>query len=240
MGWRFFEMGLNSGGDGRRGWSAVERHTRIQDYAETGMRCQDVELFVKALYMRQIGRITAPSFHKGIDLVMAWVNRAYGHLRMGKRLLVSNCDWMALPSEMPEYWRRAFDSMGALRGLVPFDGEKDGQRGRTPEVTYRQARKGVERTVRVGGAWSLGRLLMEPLFYNPLLAGWWGAAALEEASVDLSHRLAKEEVQTVATVHTATQAGLRGSLRSRQAMGSVWRHPRLPSCELRRPAAVVG
>ena len=32
---------------------------------------------------------------------MAWINRTYGHLRMGKRILVSSCDWMQLPAEMP-------------------------------------------------------------------------------------------------------------------------------------------
>jgi hypothetical protein len=74
------------------------------------MRCQDVELFVKSLYMRQVGRLVAPSTHRGIDLVMAWINRAYGH---------------------------------------------------------REARHGRRRTVRVGGEWSVGRVLMEPLFYNP-------------------------------------------------------------------------
>ena len=30
MGWRFFEMGVNGGGEGQRGRSAVERHTLIQ------------------------------------------------------------------------------------------------------------------------------------------------------------------------------------------------------------------
>ena len=82
LGWRFFEMGGNGGGEGQRSRSAVERHTLIQDYAETGMRCQDLELFVKALYMRQVGRITAPSTHRGVDLVMAWIHRSYGHLRI--------------------------------------------------------------------------------------------------------------------------------------------------------------
>ena len=81
------------------------------------MRCQDVEIFVKSLYMRQIGRLATPSTHQGVDLVMAWVNRTYGHLRMGKRLLVSNCDWLRLPTEMPQYWRNALKSMGTLRGL---------------------------------------------------------------------------------------------------------------------------
>ena len=49
--------------------------------------------------------------------------------------------------------------------------------------------------MRVGGEWSLGRILMEPLFYNPHLAGWWGAAVLDASSGDLSQRLANEDTQ---------------------------------------------
>ena len=41
------------------------------------------------------------------DLVMSWVNKAYGHLRMGRRLLHSSCDFLALPHETPDHWRLA-------------------------------------------------------------------------------------------------------------------------------------
>jgi ribonuclease HI len=194
-GWRFFEMALQDGGMTKRGRAAIERHTLIQDYAESGMRCQDVELFVKSLYMRQVGRLVAPSTHRGIDLVMAWINRAYGHLRMGKRLLISSCDWLKLPEETPQYWRYALKSMGALRGLVPRDSEPDGQRGFTPEVTYREARHGRRRTVRVGGEWSVGRVLMEPLFYNPHLSGWWGACVLDSTTEELEHRIQRPKIR---------------------------------------------
>ena len=116
-GWHFFEMAMQGGDMTHKGRAAIERHTLIQDYAEGGMRCQDVEIFVKSLYMRQVGRLATPSTHQGVDLVMAWINRAYGHLRMGRRLLISNCDWLRLPAEMPQYWRNALKSMGTLRGL---------------------------------------------------------------------------------------------------------------------------
>ena len=194
MGWRFFEAPLHAIDMSGRGQARVERLTLIQDYPESGVRCQDVELFAKALYMRQVGRLATPSSHRGVDLVMAWVNRAYGHLRMGRRLLISSCDWLMLPDEMPMYWRLALKNMGQLRGLVPWDGTHDGQQGRTPEVTYRSAREGVARTVRVGGEWSLGRVLMEPLFYNPHLSGWWGAAVLDEAEWVLNDRVARAKV----------------------------------------------
>ena len=86
--------------------------------------------------------------------------------------------FLNLPETMPAYWRIALKTHGTLRGLVPYDGEDAAQKDHTPEVTYRQARAGVPRTVRVGGLWSIGRVLMEPLFYNPHLSGWWGAAVL--------------------------------------------------------------
>ena len=63
---------------------------------------------------------------------------------------------------------------------MPHDGDEAAQKEHTPEVTYNEARRGIKRTVRVGGRWSIGRVLMEPLFYNPHLSGWWGAAAIDE------------------------------------------------------------
>ena len=95
----------------------------VQDYIEGGMRCQDVELFVNALYMRQIGRVVAPFSHRGADLVMGWVNETYSHLRMAKRLLTSTCDFLALPASMPPYWKLALKTLGMLRGLVPVGGQ---------------------------------------------------------------------------------------------------------------------
>ena len=94
---------------------------------------------------------------------------------------------------MPDYWRIAFKNMGNLCGLVPYDGDNNGQRGFSPETTYRRARAGSVRTVHVGGVWSLGSVLMEPVFYNPHLAGWWGAAVLDDSKQELQHRLVGNE-----------------------------------------------
>ena len=98
---------------------------------------------------------------------------------MGRRLLHSSCDFLSLPHETPNHWRLALKAHGTLRGLVPYDGSPEAQNDRSPETIYRHAEHNESRTVRVGGHWSLGRVLMEPLFYNPDISGRWGAATLD-------------------------------------------------------------
>ena len=88
MTWQFFEAPANVTELSNSHRSAVSRLNLIQDYQEGGQRFQDIELVVaRSLYERQIGRIVARSNHEGIDRVMSWVNKAYGHMRMGRRLL---------------------------------------------------------------------------------------------------------------------------------------------------------
>ena len=65
----------------------------------------------------------------------------------------------------------ALKAHGILRGLVFYDGSPEAQNERIPETIYRYAEPKGARTVRVGGHWSLGRVLMESLFYNPHLSG---------------------------------------------------------------------
>ena len=122
---------------------------------------------------------------------MSWVNKAYGHLRMGRRLLHSSCDFLSLPHETPNHWRLALKAHGTLRGLVPYDGYPEAQNDRTPETIYRHAEHNESRTVRVGGHWLLGRVLMEPLFYNPNISGRWGAATLDPETYALEQRQRK-------------------------------------------------
>jgi hypothetical protein len=122
MVWKFFQAPANVTelSDSHR--SAVSRLTLIQDYQEGGQRCQDIELVACSLYQRQIGSLVALSNHQGFDPVMSWVNKAYGNLRMGHRLLHSSCDFLALPYETPDHWRMALKAHGTLRGLVPYGG----------------------------------------------------------------------------------------------------------------------
>ena len=63
---------------------------------------------------------------------MSWVNKEYGHLRMGHRLLHLSCDFLALPYETPNHWRMALKAHGTLRELVPYDGSPEAQNDRTP------------------------------------------------------------------------------------------------------------
>ena len=103
MAWNFFEVPKNVTELFDSDSSAVLRLTLIQDYQEGGQRCQDIELVPRSLYQRQIGRLVAPSNHQVIDLVMSSVNKEYGHLRMGRRLLHSSCDFLALPYETTDH-----------------------------------------------------------------------------------------------------------------------------------------
>ncbi len=73
----------------------------------------------------------------------------------------------------------ALKAHGKLRGLVPYNGSPEAQKERTLETVYRYAEPKGARTVRVSGHLSLGRVMMEPLFYNPNLSGRWVAATLE-------------------------------------------------------------
>ena len=86
-----------------------------------------------------------------MDLVMSWVNKAYGHLRMGRRLLHSSCGFLALPYETPNHRCIAFKAHGTLRGLVPYDGSLEAQNERIPETMLQYAEPKGARTVRVGG-----------------------------------------------------------------------------------------
>ena len=100
----------------------VSRLTLIQVYQEGEQQCHDIDLVACSLYQRQIGSLVAPSNHQGIDLVMSWVNKAYGHIRMSRRLLHSSCDFLALPYETPDHWGMALRAHGTLLGLVLNDG----------------------------------------------------------------------------------------------------------------------
>ena len=78
---------------------------------------------------------------------------------MGRRLLHSSCDFLALPYETPDHWRMALKAHGILRGLVPYNGSPEAQNERIPETIYRYAEPKAARTVRVGEHWSIGRVL---------------------------------------------------------------------------------
>ena len=119
-----------------------------------------------------------PGIHR--NFLLYWINRQYGHLRQGLRIIMSNCDFLFLDAEgerkTPAEWRVTLKNIGALRGFSPAEA----QEGYHPFEVYTDLKKGEtlsgrERTVKVKSNWSLGEILMEPIGYNPNLSGWWGA-----------------------------------------------------------------
>ena len=184
--WRFFEGGAVGGS---RGASAVARGVLVQDYHEGGVRCPDVEAFVDSLLVNRVRALTYPAPHPHKPLVFYWLLRAYGHLRMGCRLLLSACDFLFLPEEMPEYWRVALRAFGARRGLAP----SGSQEGFSPHVTLAEAWADPSaRTVNVPEV-SLPVLLMEPLLYNQCLSGWCGARAFDPDVGTIPHEAAHKQ-----------------------------------------------
>jgi len=162
----------------------IKQATLIQDYEEGGIRAPDVEPFVKALYIKKLRRIVEP--HPGVhrNFPLYWLNKYYGHLKQGLRIITSNCDFLFFDSledrQAPAEWRAAFKSIGSLEGLAPAAD----QQGHRPFEKYTELRAGAttsgkERTVAVKAKWSLGEVLMEPIGYNPNLSGWWGSKILD-------------------------------------------------------------
>ena len=95
--WNFFEAPANAEGLHQARRHAVKRETLIQERPEGGQHCQDIEIFTRSLYQRQVSRLVTPSSHKGVNIVASYVNRAYGHLRMGRRLFHSSWStWSAV------------------------------------------------------------------------------------------------------------------------------------------------
>ena len=79
-------------------------------------------------------------------------------------------------------------NIGAMRGLVP----NISQEGANPEITYTELTyQNERRTVNMKETWSLGEVLMEPIFYNPNIAGWWGARILDSAAWEMADRAAQ-------------------------------------------------
>ena len=179
--WGFFEGAVFAGARGR---AAVPRAVLVQDYHEMGVRAQDVESFVDALRVRWVRRLVDPAPHPYKGLVFYWIHRAYGHLRQGQRLLVSTCDFLCLGEGVPPFWSAVLRALGARRGLVPAVDQGEA----CPEVTYAQAREGMLRSVNVMRDATLAEVLMEPLWYNPSMQGWLGAAVVDRQGYEVHAR----------------------------------------------------
>jgi len=72
----------------------VAHMTLIQDHAEGGKRITDVESFARALKIRQLRHMAEPRPPPHTNFLLYWLDKYYGHLRQGKRLLTSTCDFL--------------------------------------------------------------------------------------------------------------------------------------------------
>ena len=156
----------------RHGSTDVQALTLLQDYPEGGLRAPDVELFAKALQVRKIRRLVEPHGGPHTNFALYWVHQWYGYLRQGARILTSTCDFVHFDRrsdrhntqhQAPRHWRYILKSYGAMRGL------------HVRQPTERSATTDMrDPTMQDHRVWSLGEVLMEPLFYNPWLSGRWG------------------------------------------------------------------
>ena len=81
----------------------IKHVTLIQDYAEGGQRAPDVETFCRALHATKIRRLTEPHTGQHTNFLRHWMEKDYGKLRQGMRLILSNCDFLHLSEGVPLY-----------------------------------------------------------------------------------------------------------------------------------------
>jgi hypothetical protein len=81
--------------------------------AEGGARAVCVKTFVRSVYANQALLLHPPMLDYR-TIALHWIERAYGHLRQGWRLLTSNCDFLqmqreksALPPSGNAHYRRS-------------------------------------------------------------------------------------------------------------------------------------
>ena len=128
--WIFFED-TNFCSAGRGPHASVKRTVLTQDYAETGSRCIDIENFVRAIYaVWVIRRLPHPSPMPWKNIAFYYINKTYGHLRQGARLLTSQCDFLHL-KDVPPFWESALQAAGMLSFL------HNTQRGPGKDLTLR-------------------------------------------------------------------------------------------------------
>ena len=80
---------------------AIKQQTLVQDHAEGGARCLDIEFFVRAVYARWVRRLLRPTPMPWKNIAYQCINNEYGHLGQGSRLLLSNCDFLRLRGRAP-------------------------------------------------------------------------------------------------------------------------------------------
>ena len=171
----------------------ISHTTLIQDYPEGGQRAPDVENFCKAIHTTKLRRMLEPHTGQHTNYVKYWMNKDYGKLRQGLRLLASNCDFLDLSNNVPLYWRVILKNIGCMRGFS--DAKDHGARAK-------RAREGGTNTL--GGEirqWnsilSIGEILMEPIFYNPRIGGPWNDRIQEKVGWELEDRKKRNECHII-------------------------------------------
>ena len=171
----------------------VSRNVLVQDYAEGGRRCISVELFVRALRARVVRGLIEPCDHPYVNLAFYWIRLSYPSLPLHPRqLLLSNCDFGNLHPDIPPFWREVLHAWGTqgdgLRPPPPPDAPPP-----YPQPTYQLTcpRMPIDDHVwrrsptrRAGYAMPLhpAVVLSQPIAFNPLLAGCFGAPVRDAPS----------------------------------------------------------
>ena len=142
---------------GKRGQTrAIKQQTLVQDHAEGGARCLDIEFFVRAVYARWVRRLLRPTPMPWKNIAYQCINNEYGHLGQGSRLLLSNCDFLRLRGRAPAFIANALVVYGAVSPIVPAADQED----MDPLAAYFGAHDSATRTGRAsrprqgqGGGW---------------------------------------------------------------------------------------
>ena len=125
------------------------RSLMVQDYPEGGVRCLDVEKFVRGLCMRHVRRLLDPVPQSWKGMAMHFLERCYGELRQGLRLLVSACDFLAVlrpEHSVPAFWQTAMVAWGMWPPPVPLDPTVEAPKSETA----RRQRASAEASASVG------------------------------------------------------------------------------------------
>ena len=173
-----------------RGSHPIKHSTLIQDHAEGGARAVDVETFIRAIYAHQAHLIVCLPLHTYRSIALHWIERSYGHLQQGLRLLMSNCDFLQMqkPDVCPApFWQHALPALGMMPGLTPMTPQNLKPVDLTGiSALEREAARGQKVAIRQD--WTLLEFLGEPLLYNVNMNGDWGASLLDTAATFLAAR----------------------------------------------------
>ena len=213
---------------------AAPRALLVQDYPEGGARCLDIECFTRALYMRHVRRLLDPVEQGWKGMVMHWLDRHYGFLRQGYRLLLSACDFLAvLDDAVSPFWQNVLVSWGMFAPPLPLpDGSASSSTQDLP--TEARAHAAASRdfdSIWDGGAprpaipltgWSLLTVALEPLAYNQLISGVWGARVREPTqTADVLQRDHSRGSATLTRVSAARRARAAMVLRRYQQVANA-------------------